>query len=261
VTDFDFHSMWLSKTFHHYFVALEETKVHLKMLGLPEERISVSGIPVHDIFSRNKKKTELCLKHKLRDDLPILLLSAGALGVGPAQAAVEYLRYLQTPCQIVVICGKNEELRQQVRDLSGKNYPPHLSVHVQGYTTEMDEFMTLADLYIGKPGGLTTAELLTKGVPMAILSPIPGQEERNSDHLLEKGVAIKCNEFTTLAYKIDQLFREPVRLQQMKEAALKLGRPRAATDIIQTLLSSGMDPDPHTVPLAQQSISKSIPKV
>lgn len=260
VTDFDFHAMWLSKTFHHYFVALEETKVHLKQLGLPQERISVSGIPVHEVFSRNKDKATLFRKHKLREDLPILLLSAGALGVGPAQAAVEYLRYLETPCQIVVICGKNDDLQKQVRNLSSNNYPPHLSVHVQGYTTEMDEFMTMADLYIGKPGGLTTAELLTKGIPMAILSPIPGQEERNSDHLLEKGVAIKCNEFTTMAYKIDLLFRGPDRLARMKKAALSLGRPDAASFIVHTLLNT-MDPEPHTVDAEDQSMAKNIPKV
>ena len=260
VTDFDFHAMWLSKTFHQYFVALDETKVHLNRLGLPEERISVSGIPVHEVFSQHKDKAVLCRKHRLREDLPILLLSAGALGVGPARAAVEYLRYLETPCQIVVICGKNGELQEQVRDLSAKNYPPHLSVHVLGYTTEMDEFMTMADLYIGKPGGLTTAELLTKGVPMAILSPIPGQEERNSDHLLEKGVAIKCNEFTTMAYKIDLLFREPERLSGMRKAALGLGRPDAASFIVHTLLNR-LDPGPHTMDAEEQSMAKNIPKV
>ncbi|MDZ4788854.1 MAG: glycosyltransferase [Blastochloris sp.] len=261
VTDFDFHAMWLSKTFHHYFVALEETKVHLTMLGLPQDRISVSGIPVHEIFSQQKNKGELCRKHKLRADLPILLLSAGALGVGPAETAVQVLRHLETPAQIIVICGKNEELQVKIRELSGTNYPPHLSVHVLGYTTEMDEWMTMADLYIGKPGGLTTAELLTKGVPMAILSPIPGQEERNSDHLLEKGVAIKCNEFTTLAYKIDLLFKNPGRLARMRACALELARPDAAAYVVQTLLME-MDREPHTVAKSEQlSMAKNNLKV
>jgi processive 1,2-diacylglycerol beta-glucosyltransferase len=261
VTDFDFHAMWLSKTFHHYFVALEETKVHLKRLGLPENRITVSGIPVHHVFSQKKNQTALYQKHQLKAQTPILLLSAGALGVGPALAALDYLRHLETPCQIVVICGKNEELQQRVRELATQNYPPHLSVHVRGYTHEMDEFMTLANIYLGKPGGLTTAELLTKGVPMAILSPIPGQEERNSDHLLEKGVAIKCNEFTTLSYKIDQLLQNPKRLQQMREAALKLARPDAAASIVHTLLHQ-MSENPHVVDRAEQrSMAKNRAKV
>ena len=62
-----------------------------------------------------------------------------------------------------------------------------------GFTTEMDELMTAADLFVGKPGGLTTSEVLAKGVPMVVINPIPGQEERNSDHLLEQGAAIRCN--------------------------------------------------------------------
>ena len=73
----------------------------------------------------------------------------------------------------------------------------------------MHRWMQMSDLFIGKPGGLTTAECLASGLPMVIVAPIPGQEERNSDHLLEKGIAIKCNEFTTLAYKIDGLLDQP----------------------------------------------------
>jgi processive 1,2-diacylglycerol beta-glucosyltransferase len=111
-----------------------------------------------------------------------------------------------------------------------------LSYTVLGYTNEMHDWMAMADLFIGKPGGLTTAEALVRGLPMAIFSPIPGQEERNSDHLLEKGVAIKCNEVTTMAYKIDQLLENPQRMAAMKKAALALGKPDAAWTVVNTLL-------------------------
>jgi processive 1,2-diacylglycerol beta-glucosyltransferase len=72
---------------------------------------------------------------------------------------------------------------------------------------------------------------------MVIVAPIPGQEDRNSDHLLEKGIALKCNEFTTLAYKIDGLFDDPGQLRSMREKALALGRPHAAATIVDTLLN------------------------
>jgi UDP-N-acetylglucosamine:LPS N-acetylglucosamine transferase len=77
----------------------------------------------------------------------------------------------------------------------------------------MHELMQISDLFIGKPGGLTTSEALACGLPMVIFSPIPGQEERNSDHLLEDGVAIKCNELTTIPFKIDRLLDDPQRLE------------------------------------------------
>jgi processive 1,2-diacylglycerol beta-glucosyltransferase len=71
---------------------------------------------------------------------------------------------------------------------------------------------------------------------MVIVSPIPGQEERNSDHLLEDGVAVKCNEMTTIPYKIDNLLQNPVRLEIMRRNALALGRPNAAHTIVETLV-------------------------
>ena len=80
----------------------------------------------------------------------------------------------------------------------------------------MDELMAASDLFVGKPGGLTTSEALAKGMPMVVINPIPGQEERNSDHLLEEGIAIRCNNLPALAYKIDRLIDEPGKLHLMR---------------------------------------------
>ena len=76
---------------------------------------------------------------------------------------------------------------------------------------------------------------------MVIVAPIPGQEERNSDHLLEKGVAIKCNEFTTLPYKLDLLLQKPEQILAMREKALALGKPHAAETIVDTLLNQPLE--------------------
>ena len=100
----------------------------------------------------------------------------------------------------------------------------------------------MADLFLGKPGGLTTAEALASGLPMVIFSPIPGQEERNSDHLLEEGAAIKCNDLTTIPYKLDLLLDEPERLKSMRLQALRLAKPAAARTIVETLLEDDLPP-------------------
>src|SRR6266576_3600159 len=102
--------------------------------------------------------------------------------------------------------------------------------------------MKTSDLFIGKPGGLTTAEALACGLPMVIVSPIPGQEERNSDHLLEDGVAVKCNELTTIAFKIDTLLGNQERLARMRQSALRLSRPDAAQCIVRTLIEDRLPP-------------------
>jgi processive 1,2-diacylglycerol beta-glucosyltransferase len=239
VTDFDCHAMWLSRTFHRYFVALDETKAHLEALGLPPERITVSGIPIDPIFSAPVDREKTRISYGLQPEKTTLLLSAGALGVGPTELVVKRLKQLRNDVQTIVVCGKSEEVRarvtQAVRGLRGK-------FRVLGYSDRMHELMHISDLFIGKPGGLTTSEALACGLPMAIFSPIPGQEERNADHLLEEGAGIRCNELTTLPFKIDRLLDNPGRFAAMREAARALGRPRAARTVVQTLLDDDLPP-------------------
>ncbi len=96
---------------------------------------------------------------------------------------MERLKHLRHDAQTIVICGKSEEVKQRVTAAAGGD-PRFL---VLGCSDRMHELMRMSDLFIGKPGGLTTSEALACGLPMAVFSPIPGQEERNADHLLEEG--------------------------------------------------------------------------
>jgi processive 1,2-diacylglycerol beta-glucosyltransferase len=234
VTDLDFHAMWLSRVFHRYFVAIEETKVHLEELGLPKERITVSGIPIDPEYITPIDRVATRFHYGLHPTRPTLLLSAGALGVGPTEFIVERLENLRAKAQTIVVCGRNAETRDRVLQMIGEN---NENFKVFGYTGRMADLMKISDLFIGKPGGLTTAEALACGLPMVIVSPIPGQEERNSDHLLEDGVAVKCNEMTTIPYKIDCLLDDPLRLEQMRRNAFAMSRPEAARTIVETLVA------------------------
>jgi processive 1,2-diacylglycerol beta-glucosyltransferase len=234
VTDLDFHAMWLSRVFHRYFVAIEETKVHLEELGLPKERITVSGIPIDPEFATPIDRVATRFEYGLHPTRPTMLLSAGALGAGPAEFVVERLKNLRSKAQTIVVCGRSAETRDRVLQLVGPN---NVNFKVFGYTTRMPDLMKISDLFIGKPGGLTTAEALACGLPMVIVSPIPGQEERNSDHLLEEGVAVKCNEMTTIPYKIDTLLDDPIRVEEMRRKAFALSRPDAARTIVRTLVA------------------------
>jgi processive 1,2-diacylglycerol beta-glucosyltransferase len=233
VTDLDFHAMWLSRMFHRYFVAIEETRVHLEELGLPKDRITVSGIPIDPAFAAPIDRVATRLEFGLHPTRPTLLLSAGALGAGPAEFVVQRLKNLRSKPQTIVVCGRSQEARAKVMQQVGDDRE---NFKIFGYSRQMPELMKISDLFIGKPGGLTTAEALACGLPMVIVSPIPGQEERNSDHLLEDGVAVKCNEMTTIPYKIDNLLQNPVRLESMRRNAFALGRPNAAHTIVETLV-------------------------
>src|SRR5215204_3407992 len=237
VTDFDVHAMWLVHHYEHYFVVLEEARVYLEALGIPAAKITVSGIPIDPVFAKQKNKHEMRAKHGLAPDRTTILLSAGGFGVGSVDALVNSLLPLNHRAQIVAICGRNEELKKRLTRLAARAKPDAtVTLKPFGYTQEMDELMTASDLVLGKPGGLTTSEALSKGLVFVIVNPIPGQEERNSDHLLEEGVAIRCNNLPALAYKVDALLADPARFSRMQANSQRLGRANAACTIVKRLL-------------------------
>ena len=251
VTDFDFHAMWLSRSFQRYFVALDETKAYLEMLGLPPERITVSGIPVDAAFAGPIDRIAECRHQGLNPEHPILLLSAGAAGSGSVEFMVERLKALEPRVQGIVVCGRNADLKQRVEHLvrdSGDRF------RVLGYTDDMPALMRVADLLISKPGGMTTAEALAAGLPMCIVNPKPGQEERNSDHLLEEGIAVKCNDLGTLTFKIQRLLDDPERLDAMRARALNFARPQAAKMVVNTLLDESQNVPPLSLSRRQRSL-------
>jgi processive 1,2-diacylglycerol beta-glucosyltransferase len=237
VTDFDVHAMWLVHHYEHYFVALEEARVYLEALGIPANRITVTGIPIDPVFAIRKDKQQMRAKHGLAPDRTTILLSAGGFGVGSVDALVNSLLPLQNRAQIVAICGRNEELRKRLSRVAARiKSDATVTLKPFGYTKEMDELMTASDLVIGKPGGLTTSEALAKGLVFVIVNPIPGQEERNSDHLLEAAVAIRSNNLPTLSYKLDRLLADPQRFKSMQANSRRMGRPNAAKEIVEALL-------------------------
>jgi processive 1,2-diacylglycerol beta-glucosyltransferase len=240
VTDFHFHANWIMRAFHWYFVAQEEDRVHGEALGFPADRVHVTGIPIDPDFARPVNREEVLARYRLSPDRPLLLVSGGALGLGPAGSVVKRLLDLGEGVQAVVVCGKNEKLKQEVEEaVAGRTE----SFRVLGYTTEMRDLMGAADLLVSKPGGLTTAEALACGLPMCILDPIGGQEEHNADVLLENGAAIKCVEITLLAYKVGKLLADRPRLQRMRDNARRLGRPDAAAAVARVVLEEpGLPP-------------------
>lgn len=236
VTDFDAHAMWLCHNYEKYFVALDETKVHLSKIGIPAEKIAVTGIPIDPVFSETKDKSAMRAKYGLEKDKLTILVSAGGFGVGKIEHLLQALSDLETPAQILAVCGRNEELKTKLEKLAKTKLDnERVTFTPIGYTREMDEYMSASDLIVGKPGGLTTSEALAKGLIFVIVNPIPGQEERNSDHLLEKGCAIKCNNLPVLAYKIDELVKDKKRFAMMKENVSKFARPHAAKEIVEQL--------------------------
>jgi len=154
VTDFDVHAMWLCRHYEQYFVALDETRMHMEKLGIHPGKLTVSGIPIDPVFSVSKDKREMRIKHGLAPDKTTILVSAGGFGVGRVEDLSTCLSELQHEAQVVVLCGRNEELKKRLDKRAAKRRPgSRRSIINIGYTTLMDEFMSASDILLGKPGG------------------------------------------------------------------------------------------------------------
>ncbi len=239
VTDYDVHAMWLCRTVSRYYVAIPEAAEYLAGIGVPREILRVTGIPIDPLFAvpldRAAARTALNLDPKS----PVPLLSAGGYGVGPLEQLVRDLLSLQKPWQLVAIAGKSEKMKKRLDEIAraAGTLPNGFARLVPvGFTTQMDQYMAAADLLVGKAGGLTTSEALARHLPMALIEPIPGQEFRNADHLLEAGAAIRCNNLPAAAWKIAQFLDNPSRMEKMRNAAALMARPTAAADIAEDSL-------------------------
>lgn len=234
ITDFDAHAFWLSDPVDHYFAAMEDTARQLQHLGVNSDDISVTGIPISIKFAGAPSKSEARKQLGLREDLPVVLISAGGFGVGPVIETVESAMLCRTRFQTVVLCGKNEKLRAQLQGMQAITPSYFPDFHAVGHTDSMQVYMAAADLMIGKSGGLTSSECLASGLPMLIVNPIPGQEERNANHLLEHGAAASGN-IRTLTYKLDKVISSPHQLKEMSDAATAMGHANSAREIVKRL--------------------------
>ena len=232
-TDFETHRLWVNQPCERYFTATREGALYLEHWGVPAKDVLVTGIPVHPVFSQAKDRAHLLAKYGLGHDRPTVVQIAGGFGVGPIEKLFQAMLAIEMPLQIVSITGKNEALKTQLEKIPA---PGRHRVKILGFTKEIDELMVLADLVVSKPGGLTTSETLARGAVMVIVNPIPGQESRNSDYLLESGAAIKVNNTATLAHKVTQLLADPARLKQLKANVARIGKPRAAFEVVEKSL-------------------------
>ena len=239
VTDYDVHAMWLCRTVDRYCVALAESAEYLARIGVPQEKLRVTGIPIDPVFGKRVHQAEARKRLDVDPQAQVVLIAAGGYGLGPVEQLVKGLLALERPWQIVAIAGKSEKLKKRLERISrgaGKLAGGSERLVTVGFTPEMDQYMAAADLLVGKAGGLTTSEALARELPMAIVEPIPGQESRNADHLLEAGVAVRCNNLPAAPWKIAGLLECPEKLAAMKRAAAEMARPDAARVIVEDAL-------------------------
>jgi processive 1,2-diacylglycerol beta-glucosyltransferase len=232
-TDFETHRLWVSEPCELFTTATEEGRLYLGHWGVDVGKVHVTGIPIHPVFAKDKPRADCLKRQGLSGNRPIVLQLSGGFGVGPIEQLFNAILNVDVPLEIVAVAGKNVKVKEKLAKL---DVPDRHKVHVLGFTDQIDELMACADLVVSKPGGLTTSETLARGCAMAIVNPIPGQESRNSDFLLENGAAVKINNVATMTHKLTKLLGDGGELKRLKANARKLGKPRSSYDVAQLAL-------------------------
>lgn len=235
VTDFDLHRLWVQENMSGYFAANEEVAYRMLAHGILAEKIHVVGIPIMPAFAKPLNRATCAQEFGLDPAKPTIMLMGGGAGLGSLDTVAERLLAQNDAFQLIVLAGKNAQALENLQ-LLAKRYPARLLP--QGFTNQVERLMACADLVITKPGGLTTSECLAMGLPMIVNAPIPGQEERNADFLLEQGVALKAFDDVTLEYRVQWLLTHPDKLADMHRKAQLLGRPNAAREVLQIVCNT-----------------------
>jgi processive 1,2-diacylglycerol beta-glucosyltransferase len=234
VTDFAVHSLWINKHVYKYYVASEGEKRVLMSHNIDEKNILLTGIPVSPLFAAGFNKKRLREKLGIKPMAPTALMISGRYNLKGYEQLLESFRDVKDYCHIIVLVGKNKmlelKMKQIARNLKNKK------VSIMGMVDNMHELMAASDIVISKPGGLTTSEVLASETLMAVIDPIPGQEQRNSDYLLESGVAIRIHDMETGGKKLADLLTNNRRLEIMRRHLKYVSHPRAAYNVAEDIV-------------------------
>lgn len=240
MTDYAPHDQWLvnSKLVDYFFVAHDGMKLALEEKGIPKNKIFATGIPLSNRFLKSYNKSAILKEFGLHaDKKTILFFAGGEFGLGKSKT-YDMLKTLAENfdnLQVVAISGRNEKMKKSFEYLVSHSHRED-SIKVLDYTTKVPELMSISDLVITKPGGLTTTESLASGLPIIVINPIPGQEEENAEFLENKGVAVWIKKNDDAKEILEDLFSSPEKMKEMKINARLLAKKNSCKDICEIVL-------------------------
>jgi processive 1,2-diacylglycerol beta-glucosyltransferase len=242
MTDFHIHNQWLylPEFVDYFFVSNNQMKQDIIARGISENKIFITGIPVSPKFHQKFNLDEIYDEFWLdKNKFTILFFGGGEFGLGRDTAfmALKAIIRLLKDVQVVAVSGKNKKMNKKFNDLVDKTNSSD-RIKVLEYTDKVPELMAIANCVVTKAGGLTITESLTSHLPIFIINPIPGQEEENSEFLVNSGCALWIKKEDNIARILKNLSRHPEQLEEMKKASTALSKPNATKDICDILMNS-----------------------
>ena len=229
MTDYTPHSFWIHPNVDAYIVSNDDMIYEMEGRGVLKEKIFPFGIPVSPNFTTPYDSKNTLISLDLDPSKTTLLLMGGSLGMGNIVNVYKELTSIPLDFQIIILAGNNDKL---LVSLNSEVEHSLKETRIIGFTKEVNKYMQACDLLLTKPGGLTITEALISELPMALFSPIPGQEEKNAEFLLTHGAAIDLGDGTNCRDKISEVLKNPKVLLNMKEKARTLSKPNSCQDMM-----------------------------
>lgn len=233
VTDYGVHSYWVDPDIDLYIVPTQTEQERLAGLGVDRNRVEVVGIPISPRFYTPLDNKKLKSRFGIQSGRSVVLVMGGSQGMISMDEIVRYLAKLPLDMHLIVVCGANRELYKALQKLQPRI---RVSINLYGYINNIEELMSIADVIITKPGGLTITEALAKNLPMVVLNPIPGQEAKNTEFLIKNKVAVQAQDARDVARRVGDLISNPTILRQMRQSMHNIARPTAAFDIARRVI-------------------------
>ncbi|MBI4049760.1 MAG: hypothetical protein HY395_03035 [Candidatus Doudnabacteria bacterium] len=230
-SDYHLQRFWLYQEADLYVCNIPEQMDELKKLGIPEEKMVLTGTIVRDKFFQRLSRDEARRNLGLLISMPVVLVTSG----GNVRSSVKeiFLQLLRSPknFQIAVVCGNNQALKQDLEKISSPDRHP---VKLFGYIENMDVIMSAADVLVGKTGGPTMAEAVVKNLPMVLTDVRPGHELANLDYLVRHSIVQYARIPREAVFLVEEILANPARYQN-QSALKKIVSPPGATDITTAL--------------------------
>lgn len=237
VTDYTLHPYWEIVPQIQYIVTASELLTYrCEKRGIHEDRVLPFGIPVHPKFNQTLSREDAVKQLGINPKLPTILMMGGSMGYADNLKNLQKILSLGFPLQILCVCGNNKKQFLQMEQFSA-HYNGSCIIHSYGFVDNVDVMMSASDCIITKPGGLTISEALAKNLPMILVDPIPGHEERNAEFLTNNGTAMLITKSFSIDEAIYYLYKAPNRIESMRNTMKEIAHPDASQKLADYILN------------------------
>lgn len=185
-----------------------------------------SGIPVYQQFfaemNRSKAKTALGLDCNKTH----ILMMCGSMGCGPIEEIAQRIAIgMDEDCVLSIVCGTNHRLYQRL----SQAYRDNSKVQVCGFVQNVSLMMAATDVYVTKPGGISTTEAMARGLPMVLVDAVAGCEDYNMRYFRDLGGAVGSKNPERIAELCLELADNPSRRERMSAQLIQNRKNGAVT--------------------------------